>query len=168
MFFNNIDTWSQKKLRIAYITFELLYYILTLVVPIVIVGCRYQIFVHVSRYKLTGWGIILISILLIVGVRSLNKGLNKLPDTTIKEQKVKYTVLGIKALIIPCAIVFVMSLLKDDFTLAYNTIWLCLIFFIAGILVDYLFIKYIEKEMELRHKAKEKIEVDKRVELLKK
>ncbi len=168
MFFNNIDTWDQKKLRIFYIIFEVLYYVLTLIVPIIIVGVRYQIFVHVSSYKLTGWGIILVSIILIVGVRSLNKGLNKLPDTTIKEQKVKYTILGVKALIIPIFIIIVMSLLKDDFALAYNTIWLCLIFFCAGILVDYLCIKYIEKEIELRRKAKEKIEIDKRVEVLKK
>lgn len=168
MFFKNIDSWSQKQLRIFYILFNILYYIFTLVIPIIIIGCRYEIFKKVSGYKITGWGLILISAVVFVAIRTLNKALNKLPDTTLNEQRLKYTLLGLKALIIPFFIVIVMGLLKNDFTLAYNTIWLCVIFFIVGIVVDYLFIKYLEREIDIRRKAKEKIEVDKRVELLKK
>lgn len=168
MFFNDIDTWSSSKLRLWYIFSNVAYYILTLLIPVIIVGFRYKIFDHVSTYKLNGWGIIIITIVVVVAIRALNRGLNKLPDTTIKEQRVKYTILGLKALIIPGFIVVVMSLLKDDFVLAYNTIWLCVVFYICGIFVDYLFIKYFEKEIDFRNKAKDKIEVDKRVEVLKK
>ena len=167
MFFKDIDSWEQKKLRLFYIGFNVLYYILTLMIPIIIIGCRYQIFKKVSSYRITGWGLILITSVVFVAVRSLNKALNKLPDTTLKEQRLKYTLLGFKALIIPIFIVIVMGLLKNDFALAYNTIWLCMIFFISGIFVDYLVIKYLEKEIELRNKAKEKIEVDKRAENMK-
>lgn len=168
MFFKNIDTWEQKTLRIAYILFTIAYYIFTLLIPVIIIGCRYEIFKKVSNYRLTGWGIILIIVVVFVAIRTLNKALNKLPETTINEQRLKYTLLGVKALVIPIFIVIVMGMLKNDFTLAYKTILLCVIFFIIGIVIDYLFIKYLEREIELRRKAKEKIEVDKRVENLKK
>ena len=168
MFFKNIDTWEQKTLRIAYILFTIAYYIFTLLIPVIIIGCRYEIFKKVSSYRLTGWGIILIVVVVFVAIRTLNKALNKLPETTLNEQRLKYSLLGVKALVIPIFIVIVMGMLKNDFTLAYKTILLCVIFFIVGILIDYLFIKYLEREIELRRKAKEKIEVDKRVENLKK
>ena len=168
MFFKNIDTWEQKTLRIAYILFTIAYYIFTLLIPVIIIGCRYEIFKKVSNYRLTGWGIILIVVVVFVAIRTLNKALNKLPETTLNEQRLKYSLLGVKALVIPIFIVIVMGMLKNDFTLAYKTILLCVIFFIVGILIDYLFIKYLEREIELRRKAKEQIEVDKRVENLKK
>ncbi len=168
MFFKNIDTWEQKTLRIAYILFTIAYYIFTLLIPVIIIGCRYEIFKKVSNYRLTGWGIILIVVVVFVAIRTLNKALNKLPETTLNEQRLKYSLLGVKALIVPIFIVIVMGMLKNDFTLAYKTILLCVIFFIIGIVIDYLFIKYLEREIELRRKAKEQIEVDKRVENLKK
>jgi len=59
-------------------------------------------------------------------------------------------------------------LLKNDFDLAYNTLWWCLISYSCAIVIDYTCIKYLDKEIALRKTAKEKIEVDKRVELLKK
>ena len=167
MFFKDIENWEQKKLRTAYILFNVAYYVFTLLIPIIIIGCRYEIFKKVSNYRVTGWGLILIVAVVFVAVRALNKALNRLPETTLNEQRVKYTLLGVKALIPPIFIVIVMGLLKNDFTLAYNTIWLCMIFFICGIITDYLFIKYLEREIDLRKKAKEKIEVDKRAENMK-
>lgn len=167
MFFKDIDTWSQSKLRIMSIIFNALFLVCTLVIPVIIVGCRYQIFSS-ARVRLTGWGWILAITIAVVGFRTLNKVVNKMPDSTYKEQVFKYTILGIKALVIPILLLIAMRLLKNDFDLAYNTMWWCLFSYSFGIAVDYTCLKYFDKEIELRKKAKEKIEVDKRVELLKK
>ena len=93
---------------------------------------------------------------------------NKLPESTHKEQILKYSILGIRALFIPVLLIIAMRALKNDFDLAYNTLWWCLISYTAAIVIDYTCIKYLDREIDLRRTAKEKIEVDKRVELLKK
>ena len=168
MFFSDIDTWKQKKLRIFALIFNGLYLLGSLVIPIIIVGCRYQIFHKVSQYRLTGWGWICAITVAVVGIRTLSRVIKKLPESTHKEQILKYTILGVKALAIPILLLVAMKLLKNDFDLAYNTLWWCLISYTVAIAIDYTCIKYLDREIELRRTAKEKIEVDKRVELLKK
>lgn len=168
MFFNDIDTWTQKRLRIFALIFNALYLLGSLVIPIIIVGCRYQIFHKVSSYRLTGWGWICAIIVAVVSIRVVKKVVNKLPESTHKEQILKYSILGVRALFIPVLLLIAMRALKNDFDLAYNTLWWCLISYTAAIVIDYTCIKYLDREIELRRTAKEKIEVDKRVELLKK
>lgn len=168
MFFNNIDTWEQKRLRLFALIFNALYLLGSLVIPIIIVGCRYQIFHKVSSYRLTGWGWICAIIVAVVSIRVIKKVVNKLPESTHKEQVLKYSILGVRALFIPILLLIAMKALKNDFDLAYNTLWWCLISYTAAIVIDYTCIKYLDREIDLRRTAKEKIEVDKRVELLKK
>lgn len=164
MFFKDIVAWSQKKLRLLYISFVALYYIFTLIVPIIIIGVRYDLFARVSDNRVTGWCLIIILVIVILALRSLGKFLNKLPDLTLKQQRLKYTLMGVKALFIPIVIIILVNILKNDFSFAAITIVSCSGSFIAGIIVDYVCIKYIEKELELREKANEKIEIEKRVE----
>lgn len=168
MFFNDIDTWTQKRLRLFALIFNALYLLGSLVIPIIIVGCRYQIFHKVSSYRLTGWGWICAIIVAVVSIRVIKKVVNKLPESTHKEQILKYSILGVRALFIPILLLIAMKALKNDFDLAYNTLWWCLISYSAAIVIDYTCIKYLDREIDLRKIAKEKIEVDKRVELLKK
>ena len=168
MFFNDIDTWTQKRLRFFALIFNALYLLGSLVIPIIIVGCRYQIFHKVSSYRLTGWGWICAIIVAVVSIRVIKKVVNKLPESTHKEQILKYSILGVRALFIPILLLIAMKALKNDFDLAYNTLWWCLISYSIAIVIDYTCIKYLDREIDLRKIAKEKIEVDKRVELLKK
>lgn len=166
MFFKDIETWTQKKLRLYCLIFNGLYFLFTVLIPIIIVGCRYQIFSS-DKVRLTGWGWCLAIFIAVVGLRIANRLINKLPDITKKQQILKYTILGVKALFIPIIILIAMRLLKNDFDLAYNTIWWVLFSFIFGIVIDYSCVKYLDKELDFRYKAKERIEVDKRVETLK-
>lgn len=160
MFFKDINKWSMKKLRLMSLTFTCLYLILTVAVPIIIVGCRYQIFHTVSRYSLTGWGWICAIIVAVVSIRVVKKVVSKLPEVTHKQQVLKYSILGVRALFIPILLIIAMSALKNDFDLAYNTLWLCLIFYTAGIIIDYSCIMYIDRAKEIKYKAMEKIVID--------
>jgi hypothetical protein len=168
MFFKNIDTWEQKRLRLNALIFNALYLVCSLVAPIVIVGCRYQIFHKVSQYRLTGWGWICAVCIAVVTIRVVKRVVNKLPESTHKEQILKYSILGVRALFIPILLLIAMKALKSDFDLAYSTLWWCLISYTVAIVIDYTCIKYLDREIDIRKAAKEKIEIDKRVELLKK
>lgn len=168
MFFKDIESWSKTKLRTYWIVFNILYFIASLIIPIIIVGCRYQIFKYSANFRLTGWGIILAIIIAIVGIRTLTRMLNKLPESTLSEQRVKYTALGLKALIVPIFILFVMHLFKSDFDLAYNTIWWSLFSYMFGIAIDFTCLHYIDRELDLRNKAKEQNEINTRIDNLKK
>ena len=165
MFFKDIDQWEQKKLMVMRIVFNAIYLLFSLIVPIIIIGCTYQIFHKVSTYRLTGWGWICAITIAVVGIRALSKVINKLPESTRKEQIIKYSILGVKALVIPILLLVVLQLMKNDFDLAYSTLWWCLISYTFAIVVDYTCIKYLDREVDLREAAKEKIEINKRVEL---
>lgn len=168
MFFTDIDTWSQKKLRLYALIFNGLYLLCSLVIPIIIVGCRYQIFNYASKVKLTGWGWVCTIAVAVVSIRVIKKVINKLPESTLKQQRLKYTLLMVRALFIPVLLIIAMAALKNDFDLAYQTLWWCLISYACAILIDYICIKYLDREQELRYKAYELNEVNKRVENLKK
>ena len=167
MFFNEIEQWTQKKLRLYCLIFNGLYFLFTVLIPIIIVGCRYQIFSS-DKVRLTGWGWCLAIFITVVGVRVANRLIKKLPDIEKKQQILKFTLLGFKALVIPIAVLVAMRLLKNDFDLAYNTFWWVLFSFIFGIVVDYTCIKYLDKELELRYIAQKENAVDVRKETLKK
>ena len=166
MFFKDIDTWDKGKLRLMWLIFNALYLVATLVVPTIIVGCRYQIFVHVSQYKLTGWGIILTIFVFIVGIRTFAKVVNNLPESSLNEQRLKYTLLGLKALAIPIFVLIIMHQFKTNFDLAYSTLWWCVFCLTFGIAIEYTCIKYIEREMYLRRQSKEQKEINKRADLV--
>ena len=167
MFFNEIEQWTQKKLRLYCLIFNGLYFLFTVLIPIIIVGCRYQIFSS-DKVRLTGWGWCLAIFITVVGVRVANRLIKKLPDIEKKQQILKFTLLGFKALFIPVAVLVAMRLLKNDFDLAYNTFEWVLFSFIFGIVVDYTCIKYLDKELELRYIAQKENAVDVRKETLKK
>ena len=167
MFFNEIEQWTQKKLRLFCLIFNGLYFLFTVLIPIIIIGCRYQIFSS-DKVRLTGWGWCLAIFIVVVSVRVGDRLIKKLPETTKRQQMLKYTLLGFKALFIPVAVLVAMILLKNDFDLAYNTFGWVLFSFIFGIVIDYSCIKFLDKELELRYEAQKQNAIDVRKETIKK
>lgn len=153
MFFKDINKWSMKRLRLMSLTFNCLYLVFSALAPIIVVGCRYQIFHKVSAYRLTGWGWICAIIVAVVSIKVIKKVVDKLPEITHKQQILKYTILGIRAFFIPVLLLIGMKALKSDFDLAYNTLWLCLIFYTIGIVIDYTCIKYIDHAIDFKYET---------------
>ena len=160
MFFKDINKWDMKRLRLTALAFNCLYLIFTLIAPIIVVACRYQIFHKVSAYRLTGWGWVCAIIIAVVSIKVIKKVVDKLPEITKGQQMLKYSILGIRALFIPVLLLIAMKALKSDFDLAYSTLWLCLIFYTVGIVIDYTCIKYIDRAKEIRYKAMEQNVID--------
>lgn len=160
MFFKDINKWDMKRLRLCALAFNCLYLIFTLIAPIIVVACRYQLFNKVSAYRLTGWGWVCAIIIAVVSIKVIKKVVDKLPEITKGQQMLKYSILGVRALFIPILLLIAMRALKSDFDLAYNTLWLCLIFYTIGIVIDYTCIKYLDRAKEIRYKAMEQNVID--------
>ena len=69
-------------------------------------------------------------------------------------------------LIIPVIVLVVINLIKQNVILACDTLTKCVSSFIVATMIDYLTLKYLEVEWDLRQEAKHKIAVNKRVETL--
>ena len=163
MFFKNISEWSKKKLRIWNLICVFLYLIMVLVIPIIIVCTRYRIFKETSAtYKLTGFGIIFFIILGIYGYIKVRKMINKLPQITLQQQRVKFTLSMFFNLIPSLLLILAFWFTKDNVNLAYKTMLDCVIAIACATLFDGLFCKYLAAELEIRNKALELNEIDKR------
>lgn len=164
----NIGTWSQKKLRAWYFLGSLILLGLQLVAPIVVICCNYKLFKHTTEANvLNGFGLVCIIVFGILGLKSFKKIIDKMEDISYKEQRIKYFLQMLYAIAIPGLCTVVLLCFKSNFKQAYKTFCIGLIFYVVGILWDYMFMKFIEREKEFRHIAKEKIEVDKRIDIIK-
>lgn len=163
MFFKNIAEYSKKKMLLLSIVCNLIYVGLLVVGPSIIIGCRYAIFGAVSnKYRLTGLGIILFIVVALYVYIYLKKLVRKLPEIKLNQQKIKYSIEMIIN-IIPLTLLIVGGILaRDNANKAFDTLLMCLGFFISAIVFDGLFLKYVDAENELRQKALLNKEVAKR------
>lgn len=163
MFFKNIDKWSKGKLRAWNIIFTLLHFIALVLVPIIIVGVNYDLFTNSEGgFKLTAVGIIVVVILGLYAFVKLKKVVDNLPQLKHSQQAFKFTIQTILSLV-PIAIILVgLEFAKKDFMIAVEVIKWCSVSFVGAILIDGLFLKYIQQELDLRMKTLEMVEIEKR------
>ncbi len=158
-----LKTLEKGKLFALSIFFNLLYLGLTLIAPICIIANKYNLFTKVEQVgKLNGFGLIMCAVLVVIGLRSFKKVITKLPDSTHRQQSFKYSLELIYSLTIPLLCFYVVLMFKSNFDKAYITFKWCFWFVVGGIAIDSLFLKYINKEYELREKAKEQLEIEDR------
>ena len=165
MFFPNIAEYSNKKLRALYYVFLSLYFLTTLVGPIGVVASKYGLFTSAAGTKLsfTGMGACVLIAVAVIGFRKFKEQINKFPENTVVQRRIKFTCELVYSLAIPVAVVALMVAMKVDFIRAYDTIRDCIVFYIAGILIDNLCVKYLASERTLRFKSQEDAEKQKRM-----
>lgn len=167
MFFKNIETWTNKKLTTLSILFDILYFCLSLLAPIIVVVNKYKIFTvtdttEATKIKLTGIGMIFALCIIIITFSKLKAWINKMPEVKVYQQRLKFSMCLIYDLIIPIVVVWVLSLMRDNFLLAYSTIRYIVIFMACGGVVDNLFIKFLSAEKKIRNDAAYDKEKEKR------
>lgn len=165
----NIGQWSEKKLKAWYIVANLVLLALQLVAPIIVICTKYDLFKHTTEGNvINGFGLVCLIIFLILGLKSFKKIVDKMEDITYKEQRIKFSLQMLYAVAVPACCVIVLLAFKSDFKKAYSTFCIGLIFYVLGIIFDYMVLKFIEREKDFRHKAKERIEIEKRMDVIKK
>lgn len=167
MFFGKIEKYSNGKLRVLYISSLILYFAFTLVAPLIIIGNKYNLF---TRYEstavsLTGLGACVFLALSIIGLRKFKEQISKFPENTVAQRRIKFSCELVYSLALPIAIVIVLVAFKLDFIRAFDTIRDCMIFYIIGILIDNLFVKYLASERSLRFESQKDVEKQKRMAL---
>lgn len=138
-----------------------------LIAPIIIVGCKYDLFKS-SGTRLTGVGLIVVICVVVFVIKVVKRLLNKLPQEDKKQQTFKFVALMIYSLMLPVGGILLLHLIKTNVSLACDTIMWCLFSFMGGIVIDHLTLKYLEVEWDLRTDAKHQIEVNKRINTLSK
>lgn len=162
MFFKDIENWSKQKLRGLNILFSFLHFVALVLIPVIIVGINYKLFETAGTYKLTAIGIIVVVILGLYAYGKLKKVIDDLPQVKLGQQRFKFSIQAILSLIPIIIILVALNFAKNDYLIAINVIKWCSVSFGCGILIDGLFLKYIDAEIKLRAKALELVEVEKR------
>lgn len=147
----------------------ILYFCIVVLAPTITVMVKYDIFGQAKEsamHRVTGFGLIIIVICGIAAYVFMKKAISKLPQISVQEQRFKF---GLEALFdcIPLAIViFAMFVIKDDTTLAFSTMKICMWLFLAGVLFNGLVIKFIDAEWFIRQSAKLDKEKNKRKDVV--
>lgn len=165
MFFSKITEYSNKKLSIIYWVSLLCYFGLMLVCPVCVIASKYDMFKEWGSKSLTGFGICILLAFLVIGLRALKKKFELLPENTIGQRRLKFTIQLFYSLALPIASIFILYALWSNFDVAFATIRSSLIFVISGILVDNLVVKYVESERTLRFETQRDKEKAKRMSL---
>ena len=167
MFFKNLETFDKKKLRMLNVIFGILYFIASVVVPIIIVGINYNLFQSVeAQTKLTAVGVICLIILGFYAYNKMKNAIENLPQLTHKQQCFKFTIQMFIEMM-PFAIIGVLLFFaKNETQVAFNTFGACMIAIGVSKLIDGLFCKYLKAEYDLRNKSLELVEIEKRKKLV--
>lgn len=167
MFFKNIENYSKGKLNTIYVISLLAYFSCILLAPTIVVASRYTVFAQSTGSKLTFIGICLLISIVIIATKWIRQKLEKFPTNTHGQRCIRFTVELFFDLIIPVAVVILLVLMNVNFQKAFDTIRDCIIWFIAGILVNNLVLKYVEAEKSIRNEAQHDVEKQKRMSLFK-
>lgn len=156
MFFRNIAKWSKKCMWGVTILCYALYFCIVVLAPTITIMVKYDIFGNSggTLKNVTGFGLIVIVICGLASYIVIKKAINKLPQISTNEQRFKF---GIETLFdcLPLGIaLYTMFVVKDDVSLAFETMGICMWYFLAGILFNGLVIKFIDAEWVIRQGAK--------------
>ena len=162
MFFKNIENWSKQKLRGLNILFGFLHFVALVLVPVIITGINYKLFEAGGNFKLTAVGIIVVVILGLYAYTKIKKAIDDLPQVKLGQQRFKFSIQAILSLLPIIIILVALNFAKNDYLIAINVIKWCSVSFGCGILIDGLFLKYIDAEINLRAEASKLVEIEKR------
>ena len=162
MLLGNLENWSNKRVWAAFYGLAVLFLALVLGGPIGMIAWKYDLFAKASEYRLTGWGMIIALTIGIVSVITIGFLVELLPENKPRQQAVKYFLQMLVALIIPVLFRYILYKLKVNFDLAYVTSCYCDYFIISGIFVYFTSLKSVIREIKLRHKAAELVEIEAR------
>ena len=168
MFFNDIYSWSSFKLKRTRALYYLLYFLFSTIIPCIIIGFKYKIFEKHTGYGFTGFGLIMAVCVVTIGIKKMLDVINDMPDIDIKDQRKKFTMQMIVALMIPATAAFTLWMLDKKWDTAASVIRWCLASWCIAIAINYMFCKSLDVANMIQKEAKKKIAVDKAAEALRK
>lgn len=148
MFFKDLSQWSKNKIRLYISIFGLLYVTLSTIVPVIIVGTKYELFTK-SDFKITAVGLIVIIFVASFGMDAVKWGINKMSEEDRKSQNLKYSIELLVAMVFPALALWVLHLIQKNIDLAVSTLQMCLYSYMLGLMVKFMFLKSLFNEYDL-------------------
>lgn len=169
--FKNIDKWSERKLKNWNRITNILYFILTVLAPIVTVISRFGTLSQTS-HRVSILFIILMVSIIFVSLKLLREQIKKIKilnlDGSYKNnlRTFKHVMEFIYSAILPTTVLIVSvvfaTVLKNAIDFYVNMIIICMSFYIAGVILDNLVIAFLNDENELREKVAEQNAIERR------
>lgn len=166
MLFKNISSWSKKKCKWVELILDLLQLIFSMVIPIVIVGVKYGLFKRVEGWKLTASGLIVVIIVAFTTINYFIDQVKRLPEATLNERKLKYTLTGVGKIIVPIIVIVVLKVIKENVEIGVFVISWCMASYCVAIMIQYLFTEYVRHELAIWDEAAHQSEVMKKMQKL--
>lgn len=170
----DLENMPQKKLKKISKISNIIYGVLAFLAPIITVtACFYSNGDIDQRWRIPFMMIIICVAIVITALKFMKDRIEKIKILNIdgtynkKAQTFKHVMLAICKAAIPLVLLIVTvlftSALKDMIDFYAKIVIICLSFFIASILLENLWIKKIDEELEIREKIAEKNAVERRV-----
>lgn len=157
-----------KKAMLLWTVFSYIgYYCLAIVAPVITIAVKYNMFTpkadtSESNVNIAGWGLVLLMIALIVSMKVLKTSAEKVDDVGKAGAIFKYTIKTISNIILPLGGMLMLYFLTNNFNLAKDTLMIMAIFYIIAGIIDGTLLSVIDRENNIRRKAKLANEVDAR------
>ena len=174
--FKNIGTWSQKKLKGIDWCFNILYFLLTFIAPLITVIVMFTRIGGISEKVKISIPFIIVSLaLLLAMLRFFKKAISRINILNIDgtynngARTTKHILELISKLILPLVVVIISVIFAtglQEWLNFYNLmIIICMSFFIGGLFIDYLILSFLDDEKSLRLKVAESNAINSRINL---
>ena len=161
----NMMNYSQKKLRLLNILFNILYFLLVFVAPLITVIVSFYDIGAVSTKKVSMISIFIAVCIIFASTKFLRKQIDKISiyklDGTYNNgmRTFKHLAQMASHLIVPITVLAISvvfcTVFEEYLDFYVKMIITCVSFYLAGLLVDGFAIKFLDDELSIREKVKE-------------
>ena len=169
--FKDLANWSNKKLRASYFLATLSVILLSYLAPMATILAMCWSGTGGGKWKLPITAITIFSFFVFSLTHFLKKNIERMSIYDTKSQTAKHVLETVSKLIVPLTIIVLSALfatwLKEQIDFYNQMIMICVGFYCSGVLVDRLWLGFLQDEKSIREKAKEVNAVDARRQIVK-
>lgn len=169
--FKDLANWSNKKLRASYFLATLSVILLSYLAPMATILAMCWSGTGGGKWKLPITAITIFCFFVFSLTHFLKKNIERMSIYDTKSQTAKHVLEAVSKLIVPLTIIVLSALfatwLKEQIDFYNQMIMVCVGFYCSGVLVDRLWLGFLQDEKSIREKAKEANAVDARRQIVK-
>ena len=169
--FKDLANWSNKKLRASYFLATLSVILLSYLAPMATILAMCWSGTGGGKWKLPITAITIFCFFVFSLTHFLKKNIERMSIYDTKSQTAKHILEAVSKLIVPLTIIVLSALfatwLKEQIDFYNQMIMICVGFYCSGVLVDRLWLGFLQDEKSIREKAKEANAVDARRQIVK-
>ena len=169
--FKDLANWSNKKLRASYFLATLSVILLSYLAPMATILAMCWSGTGGGKWKLPITAITIFCFFVFSLTHFLKKNIERMSIYDTKSQTAKHVLETVSKLIVPLTIIVLSALfatwLKEQIDFYNQMIMICVGFYCSGVLVDRLWLGFLQDEKSIREKAKEANAVDARRQIVK-